>query len=507
MAGVGIIDIGSNTVRLSVVDVRPDGAWVVRHEEKAALRLAARLQADGSLGAGAVEDTARVIGDFAAAGADWGVSLWLAVGTAAVRQATDGPQFVREITRRTGVPIRLLPAEEEAALGLVGALNTLDVRDGCAVDIGGGSMEITRFTERRRLWGVSLSVGAVTAARRFGLEDRATARALRALGDALQAEASSVADRFEEARGLPLVGIGGSVRALAKLDRRRRRYPLLSMHNYVLAPDTVLALRAELTAMQARERLHLPGVAADRADLLGAGAALLGWVVERVRPARLLVSGSGLREGLLYRHLLRDRPQPLVDDVLASSVQNLERWHGLPPARGDRLAELASVLWEALGPLAGPAGASLGRLAPVASRLRHLGTTISYYDWERHTAYILREGRLFGVDHRQRLLLAAAAGYDGAVRLREALAPYAVILAPDDERLATCLGITVALAHALDGAARGRAMPLKISVLPSAVRITPAAGPSEGLALERGLNEDFRKTFGRPLGLSASGEA
>ena len=501
---IGIVDVGSNTVRLSIVEVRPDGAHQVRYEAKAGLRLAARLGKDGRLGQEAALETARVLTEFAWAGTDWGVSEWLAVATAAVRQATDGAEFLETVSRLSGMPLRLLDGGAEAALGLVGALNTLAEPAGYLIDIGGASTEITRFEDRRLVRSVSLPLGAVNAMRTFGLADRCAPGALRALEKALEAAVAAVGNKDEATAWIEpqpdrtLVVLGGTVRTLAKLDRRRRKYPFDATHNYLLAPAAVTALRDRLAAIPAHERARLPGLGADRADLIVAGAAILGWLVARTAPRRLVVSGSGLREGLFYSRLLRDRADHLHDSVLEASSRNLVLLYGLPVGRSERLAALAAALWDILG-AAAAAPAGVGRLVSAAARLRGVGSAISFYDWARHTAYLVREARLFGCDHRERVLLAAAAPYEGVGRLREALAPFTALLEAGDLQLAVRMGLCVALAEALDRDARGRALPLRASVLPSAVRLSVPGWTASGASRALALAEDCRKWFGKAV--------
>ncbi len=501
MRRVGMVDIGSNTVRLSIVEIRTDGGYLVRHEQKANLRLAARINADGTFQPSAADEAITILQDFQAAGDDWNVGRWSAVATAAVRQAVDGPAFVDRIARAVGINIRIINAAEEAHAGLIGALNTIAEQDGFTVDIGGGSTEITRFVARRRVTGVSLQWGAVNAAARFGLEGRAKAGALAELTKALDGALQEQDPRIFSAPGLRLIGIGGTARALAKLDRRRRHYPLPAVHNYLLPPSQVIAFRDELTAMNVNERARVPGLTADRADLLAAGTALFAWVVERARPVHVVVSGSGLREGLFYQEFLADHETPVFDDVLEASISNLERLHGLPVGRCRRIAGLATSIWTALGD---EARTIRPPLVAAAARLRDVGTTVNYYDRERHAAYILREGRLFGVDHRERLLLAAAAGYEGPSKTRSWLAPFAALLTSGDEQLAICMGICVSLAHRIDADTRGHAGPLSLTVLPSAVRITTSGNSPHGFASAQALGGDFRKAFGRALALGTA---
>lgn len=486
-------------MRLSIAEVWADGSHRVRYEQKAGLRLGARLGADGALGPEAVTETARVVSAFAATGAAWNVGTWLAVGTAAVRQATDGAAFLHAVSSQTGVGIRMLDGAEEARLGLLGVLNTIAEPEGYAIDIGGASTELTWFTQRRAAGSLSIPLGAVTAAARFDLQEQASPTAVRALRQAMDAECAAADAWLLPRPTIPLIGIGGTVRALGKLDRKRRSYPLHATHNYVLDGAATSRLAERLAAMPLRERIRVPGLAAERADLIAAGAGILAWAIARTTPSQVIVSGSGLREGLLYSYLLRDQAEPLFPDVLEASVANQERLNGLPPDRAARLGQLASALWPPLCALVGAPG-SEARLLPAAARLRDIGTSVSYYDWEQHTFYLLREARLYGLDHRERLLLAAAAAYSGAPRLRDNLRPYVSLLAPNDLRLAVRMGIVAALAGALDRACGGRALPLQITTLPAAVRIATAAPPAHGFATDP-LAADCRKWFGRPLGV------
>lgn len=248
MEAIGIIDIGSNTLRLSVVEIRADGAYRVCYEAKAGLRLGARLSVAGALGPEAVEDTVHVITGFVQCAADWPVAEWVGVATAAVRQALNRDDFLRQVSMRTGIPLRVLTGEEEAALGFIGALNTLAERNGYLVDIGGASTEISRFADRRLIQSVSLPFGAVNAMAAFKLGARVGPGPLHALEEALERAASlAQADVWIGPQpDATLVGVGGTVRALAKMDRRGRNYPLEPTHNYLLPPAGVKIGRAHV---------------------------------------------------------------------------------------------------------------------------------------------------------------------------------------------------------------------------------------------------------------------
>lgn len=488
-----VIDLGSNSVRMLVVEADQAGRWRVIDEARALLRLGECLDKHGSLAP--LQGTASwLLGSWAARTRQLGVDGVAAVGTAALRTAPDGAAFARALERSSGIPIRIIDGQEEARLGFLGALGSLDLGEGQLVDLGGASTEISTFKDRNLQRAVSLPLGSVTLGRRFFKSDPPTPAQLAA---AEKAARKAVQELVPDPRsGLPLVAVGGSFRSLAKIQQRASAYPFPSLHNYQMAPGAIDALYQRLARLPYRQRRRLPGLAAHRAETVLSALTLARAVSAWLEPSLIVISGAGLREGLLLEQLpAAARPGP--GQLLADSVHNLLFQLGERP--NPPLAQLADALARALAPLLPD---SARPLILAAAELRGLGRRVNFYDRHLETFYLVTHARLFGLSHPEQVVLAAASGYEGPHRLTQSLRPYARLLGPGEGALAARLGLVVAYAEAL----HQRALPaqLEFAALVSAKEIAltvrglaePPAIPYDDL--DR-LGAHFAKVFGRRL--------
>ncbi|MDB4896712.1 MAG: putative exopolyphosphatase, partial [Firmicutes bacterium] len=350
METVGIVDLGSNSVRLSVTRIQEDGGYRVIAEVKAVVRLSAEIGPDGAIGAAGLEHTLAVLRDFQRVGKAYGVGRYIAVATAAARQAKNGAEFIAAVTKETGIALQIIPGAEEGELGLTGALNTIAETDGLLIDIGGGSTELVRFSGRRLTAVVSLPYGAVNLTASFlpggnGGKD-AVERLERFLADVLM-----TVPWLPGARGLPLIGVGGSIRNVGRIDQKAVDYPLPLLHNYRLAPERVAKVYKELRSLSVKERRKVPGLSDDRAEIILPAVAMMQQVLLRSGAGEMVISGTGLREGLLYRHLLQDRESPVLDHVLSHSIANMVHIHGLDERLSREMSRVALALYDGLQPL------------------------------------------------------------------------------------------------------------------------------------------------------------
>jgi exopolyphosphatase/guanosine-5'-triphosphate,3'-diphosphate pyrophosphatase len=501
---IGVIDLGSNSVRLAVVRAGEDGAFRMVATAKSVVRLAAGLGGGArSLGPQRLERTLSSLRDFVRISRAHGVQQYLAVATAAVRQAADGPAFIQAIREATGVDIQIISDTEEAELAFIGALNTLEEQDGLLVDMGGASTELVRFAGRRVVAATSLPFGAVNLTDRFLPGGEGTAEAHRVLWTYL-GELLATVPWIRTGRNLPLIGVGGTVRNIARMDRRDRGYPLEVLHNYRLPPDRVEAICRLVRGRSLAERARLPGLSADRADIIPAGAAMIAQLMARSGARELVVSGAGVREGLIYRHLLKGRAVPMVDDVLEQSVINLVHSYGLDELRSREAARLGVDLFDGLRELH-RLGGRWRRCLAAAAALTEAGASVNIYGQEEHTFYLLCHGRLYGLTHREMLITAAASGYKRAGRAREQVAPFRAILSESDEVLIRQLGVLTAMAREMTLYEPGAVAAIGVRIWVGGVRLqlTSHSLLPEEVARLQALAEDFQKAFG--IGLVVEG--
>lgn len=495
---VGIIDLGSNSVRLAVVRLTA-GAFRVIAEAKAVVRLAAELDRNGVIGQAGLARALAALGDFKRMGRSHAVDLYLAVATAAVRQAADGAEFIQAISSATGIQFQVVSEAEESELSFLGALNTLDISDGVLMDVGGASTELVRFAGRRVTAYTSLPYGAVTLTARFLPGGEGSPEAYAALTGFLSQLLTAV-PWLHSGRALPLIGVGGTVRNLARVDRKTHHYPLELLHNYRMTPAVVEATYHLLRGTPVPERTKLPGLSADRADIIVGGAAMVSQAIAGTGARELVVSGAGLREGLLYRHLLREDGSSLVSDVLAHSIANLIHSFGLDEAMARATSRLGLLLFDRLQRLHGLEPWAR-RCLSAAAALVELGNCINIYGQEAHTFYLLTRGRLYGLTHREMLIAGAAAGYKSAGKARALLAPFAGMLAEGDDEAARRLGVIVGLAREMTRYEPHAVRDLRVQILKGEVVLGLSAESVITAELRglQGIAPDFRKAFGARL--------
>ena len=378
-----VIDIGSNSVRL-VIYHGPARAPLTRFNEKVMVGLGARLAETGAMGADARDRAEAALVRFAALTRAAGVERPLIVATAAVREATDGARFVERLTA-LGLPPRVLSGREEGEMAALGVRAGMPDAVGLVADLGGGSLELARLTRDGVGVAVSLPLGVLRVADVARERPRKLAKMLR---DGL------VSAGWKERSGGALHLVGGSFRALAALDSHWRGRTPPALHGLVLAPDRAAALRRRVARASEAALLSLPGVSGSRRAQMPAAAALLAALVERLEPNRLVISTTGLREGVLYDRL---EPHERAHDPLIEA------------ARFEAGAEAA--LGEAVDRWIAPVFDD----APAMARLRRAAALLAGTGWRANPSFRAERaaetafhGNWTGVDARGRAVMAAA---------------------------------------------------------------------------------------------------
>ncbi|MEN9786774.1 MAG: hypothetical protein RLZZ299_2038 [Pseudomonadota bacterium] len=294
-ARIAVIDIGSNTANVAVYASAHPGHLDRVFDASEPLRLMRRLGTDGRLPDSAVErllETLRAFRDMAFRN---GAKQVIALATSAVRDARNADAVARVVAQEVGVVLRVVEGAEEGRLAGIATLRLLPVRDGLVFDLGGGSLQLVELRDGRVSRAASLLLGALRLTDRFTVEAPMTADAVLTLRDHIDAELASV-PWLRDAPG-PVVGVGGTVRALAKVERRRTGWRLSHGHGQLLARDAVDRTWEMVSRVDAARRRELPGLAVHRTDTIMAGAL----VVDRILAARgaehVRINSYGVREG------------------------------------------------------------------------------------------------------------------------------------------------------------------------------------------------------------------
>ena len=434
-----VVDLGSNSVRLVVFEGKARNPVTI-FNEKSVVRLGRGLETTGRLNPDGVQQAVALLQRFNAVARSMNAHPFEVLATAAVRDASNGPEFVEQLRRvMPDVPIRILSGEEEADYAATGVLCGLPEADGVVADIGGGSLELIRLEDGRKRQAQTLKLGVIRLSDRAGgsLE---TARAI--VEDDLMG-----VDWLKDAGGRTLYLVGGAFRALARLQISRTFYPLNIVHQYDLRADEAREMTGWIIASSRRALERLPGAPRKRLEDLPFAAIVLRRLLRRMAPHRVVFCVDGLREGWFMRHVA---PEVMSEDPLDAASRDmasrLGRNDALPPA----LIEWTRALFDA------PAGGLLSETT-MQARLRSSACWMSDSGASDHPEYraeqtflrVLRQpGMAFDHPTRAFLALTLAMRYEAELD-QPFLQPARRLLDTAGFRRAEILGLALRLAYTL----------------------------------------------------------
>jgi exopolyphosphatase/guanosine-5'-triphosphate,3'-diphosphate pyrophosphatase len=489
---VAVVDIGSNSVRMVAYDgLRRAPAPIFN--EKITAGLGRGVAASGRLPEEGVARTLRQLRRFAHLARTMRVKNVHAIATAAVRDAADGPDFVRRAEAALGAPIRVLSGEEEAKYTALGVISGIPEADGVVGDLGGGSLELVRVKEGRVKSGDTLPLGAL----RLAEEGGGDVVRMQAIVDGRLAGHKLV----KKLEGRVLYAVGGAWRNLARLHMHWNGYPLSVVQQYTIPRHELLRLTEKLVSMPAGELSGLGVISERRAPLIAAAALVLGRLVELSGARAVVFSALGVREGLLFERLPKDVRET---DPLLSATWDFARRYSRSPRH-----ELELCAWS--DNIAVEGGLECTRRW---KRLRYAACMLADIGWRAHPDFrgsralnLVAQGNFHGLDHYSRAFLALTVFF--RYRGVGAKPPVDIAALVDDKGLkrARTLAALFRLAYALSAAMPGALPRIPLLVKPKKL-VLELAGENADLAgevVEKRLEQLARLLDREPVVKTVSG--
>jgi exopolyphosphatase/guanosine-5'-triphosphate,3'-diphosphate pyrophosphatase len=468
-ARVAVIDIGSNSVRMVVFDLR-HGLPLAVFNEKVTCRLAEGLATTGRLAEANMRRTLDCLRRFADLAAAMRLGPPFTLATAAVRDASNGPDLVREVETVLPGRVVVLDGEEEARLSALGVLSGLPDARGIAGDLGGGSVELTEIAAGEVGRGISLPLGPLRLA-------DATGGDLDKARQAIDRELEQVA-WLERSSGSDLFLVGGAWRALARVMMARSDYPLHIIHGYGLKAGAAAALASYVIRAKPSALARLPDVPRQRVDSLPYAALVLSRLLAVARPNEVCFSAHGLREGYLFDRLAIDLRE---HDALLLATDWWARQSDIEPGMVDLLIDWIDPLF-----------ANGGGIDP---RLRLAACQLSNIAWHEHPEYralqaleaVLRTPSL-PLRHAERGFLALALWFRyGGRRSMPQAVEITQFLRADLAHRARVLGLALRLADKLSGGTVSLLKQARLEVDQGTVRLLAPPALLAGESVERDL--------------------
>jgi exopolyphosphatase / guanosine-5'-triphosphate,3'-diphosphate pyrophosphatase len=433
---IGVIDIGSNSLRLVVYDTAARAPTPL-FNEKALCALGRGLGSSGRLNPDGVASAIVNLQRFVAIAHAIGVARLDVIATAAVRDAADGADFVAEIRRQCGVEVAVLDGPGEGRLSALGVVAGVPDADGVIGDLGGGSVELVPVDHGAVGDGATLPLGPLRLAE-FGDSEKR-------LREVVEDSIASV-DWLQRHRGRSFYLVGGAWRALARIHMEHMNYPLHIIQNYTVPRAEAEQFFRLLGRLSRKSLEKIAAISKRRLETVPFAALVLSRIVEVLAPERLVFSAYGLREGHVY-DLLPESER--AADPLIAGCGVLARTRPRFGITGEELFAWMSPLFPAEDPR---------RL-----RLRMAISLLSDTAWNEHPDYradeaFLRSLRMpvAGIDHGERVFIATAlhARYGGAAEA-EIKQPTRRLISEVEHAEARRIGITLRLAYSVSGGAVG----------------------------------------------------
>jgi exopolyphosphatase/guanosine-5'-triphosphate,3'-diphosphate pyrophosphatase len=405
-----VIDMGSNSFRLVVYSYENGSWWALSDEIREAVRVSEGLGPEGELQAEPMDRALHTAAVFAAFCESSGIDDVDAVATSAIREAPNRDELLDRIEKETGLDVRVISGEDEARYGWLAMVNSTTVEDGYGVELGGGSAQLMRISERKLKDQCSLPLGSVRLTEAFLSSGKASGKDRKAVRRHVARQLDAV-DWWPQ-KGGRLVGIGGTIRNLAAATLKRLDTADIDVQGFVLTREALEELIEEMADKPASKRDSISGIKPDRADVILGGTIALATMMDEGGFDEMEVSEAGLREGIFFERLLRDSDPPLFDDVRRESVINLAHRYRTDDKHVGHVAKLSLELFDALAE-AGvhDLGDEERELLWAACELHDIGVAIDYDDHHHHSAYLILNSGLAGYTSREQVMIAIIARY------------------------------------------------------------------------------------------------
>ena len=311
MENLAIVDLGSNSARMAITEIAPDGRFREIKRVKENTRLSEGMGREKMLQEDAMNRTIAALKRFKQIYEEMPHTQVRAITTAAVRQARNRQEFLNRVQKEVGIRLQVLSGKKEAYYDYLGVIRTMKLNHCLILDVGGASCELVLVQQRRARDLISIPVGAVTLSEQFHLNGYVRSADLFRAQVAMNERLTKI-PWLRYATRVPIVLLGGANRTLARMTwsyhHRHRRQR--SIHGYQLSSRVLFATYRELLNRNLAQRKRMPGLEPERADIIVGGMLPLVSLLQRNSDGRVIFSESGVREGIITEYVnQRKRPQ------------------------------------------------------------------------------------------------------------------------------------------------------------------------------------------------------
>jgi exopolyphosphatase/guanosine-5'-triphosphate,3'-diphosphate pyrophosphatase len=452
---IAAIDIGTNSIHMIVVRVRPDLSFEVIDREKEMVRLGAGSLDGRRVSEAAMTSALQTLAKFRRLADSPKVDEIVAAATSAIREAENGGDFIATVAKRTGIKIQVISGIEEARLIHMAAVYGVHMGGSPAVviDIGGGSIEVSLGTASHLTHAKSFKLGVIRLTERFVRTDPLSPRDERRLVKHINREIGAHLDTIAARKFERVIGTSGTILSLGAVAlSEERTIDTDALRNQRVPARAIHRLRKRLSGVDLEARLHMEGLDPRRADIIVAGSVLLDTVLKRLGAEDITLCDLALREGLVLDYIHRNtamiRKIERYPDVRRRSVIELGERCGYSPTHARHVAQLAMSIFDQTRAFH-RLGDREREWLEFGALLHDTGVHISYERHHRHSYYLIKNGELRGFDPEEIEIIALLARYHRQATPKKTHEGYGLLKSPQ-RKAVKMLASMLRLAEGLD---------------------------------------------------------
>lgn len=444
----GIIDIGSNTMRLVIYEQHSGGF----HHEIENTKVTARLRkylVNGTLTSEGIRILLSTLEQFQESTRFHQLQRVICTATATIRQASNQEEVKRLVEEHTDFKLRILSEFEEAYYGYLAVINSTSFKEGITIDIGGGSTEITYFHNRELVNYHSFPFGALSLRQQFVKGDVPT------VGEYIELQ-RYLLEQFQTLpwickKGIPVIAIGGSARNMVKIHQNMISYPISGLHQYEMDKSDVELVLQHIASIDFAELQKLEGLAKDRADTIIPAVEVFHTLLQVTEASSFILSRKGLREGLFYEEITKPFGVLYYPNVVEESFHLLAHEYEIDMHYVMQLMKHTTALCKELEKCY---AASFTKedlhFIRRAAKVYNIGKYIDEESSSQHTFYLLANKTIDGIMHKDRVKLALLASYKSKLSFKQYIKPFETWFSKEEQRKIRMAGAILQFAAALN---------------------------------------------------------
>lgn len=459
------IDIGSNSIKLAIIEAAASDSFTVILQERERVRLGETLK-NRFISPEALQKCADAIAKFRSIAESRSVHKILAVATASVREAENSAETVQQIEEKTGVRVEVLSSIEEARLIGIAAQQNMKLNKGSLlnIDIGGGSTELSLMTDGSPEYLYSMKLGAVGLTERFIFSNPPKEKEIKSLRAEIALAVERPARELKGKKWLISTGTSGTILNLASLLNFQAAHEINKSAQ--LQFKRLVALNQMMAKLNLEQRGKLPDISPQRAEVIVAGGQILEGVMRELKIQTLQPCSFALREGVIIDYLREIEaeslpPVPDVEDTNLRGVFAIGRRYGYEENHALQVANLAEKIFDSLA-LANKLERHQRTLLSAAALLHDVGFHISHESHHKHSYYLIKHSEITGFSEAEKDIIANVARYHRGSFPRDKHSDF-MSLGEKERDLVWKLGAILRLADALDRSYESRVKDIRFS--------------------------------------------